>query len=75
MNCLVSESHFQDPRTFSARSQPPLFIQMVHEYVEETGDAEFARDHMRHLETEFAYWLREHAVTVEKDGNEYTMFR
>ena len=28
---------------FENRSQPPLFIQMVEEYVEATGDMEFVR--------------------------------
>ncbi len=54
--------------SLSLRSQPPLFIQMVDEYVKATNDFSFVRDNMEYLMTEFNYWLQHHMVTVVVKG-------
>ncbi|CDW60989.1 Trehalase [Trichuris trichiura] len=43
---------------FLFRSQPPLFIRMVYEYVSVTGDLDFATDLMAAMEEKFDFWLR-----------------
>ena len=61
---------------YTSRSQPPMFIQMVKDYLEASGDAGFVRDHLKYLEQEFSYWRERHQVTVlHPDGGEHKMFR
>ena len=57
------------------RSQPPLFIQMVHQYEQHTGDTEWVRSILPEMVTEFLYWQDEHLVTFEKNGKRYSMVR
>lgn len=57
------------------RSQPPMFIQMVQEYLDATGDAQFVLDNIEAMETELSYWYNQHSVQVFKDGEEHTLFR
>ena len=57
------------------RSQPPLFIQMVEQYVDVTGDTAFIREIYPQMVREFDYWLKEHSVKVLKNGVEHEMFR
>ncbi|XP_065165308.1 trehalase-like isoform X2 [Atheta coriaria] len=57
------------------RSQPPLFIPMVKLYVDSTGDKDFVAERMGTFEKEFSYWMDNHAVKVEKDGKNYTLYR
>ncbi|KFD54549.1 hypothetical protein M514_04494 [Trichuris suis] len=49
---------------FLFRSQPPLFIRMVYEYVCVTGDLDFATELMPAMEKEFDFWLRNRSVHV-----------
>ncbi len=57
------------------RSQPPLFIQMVHQYEQHTGDTEWVKSILPEMVTEFLYWQDEHLVTFEKNGKRYSMVR
>ena len=57
------------------RSQPPLFIQMVREYEQITGDTEFVKCILPQMVQEFTYWQTEHLVTFEKNGSKYRMIR
>ena len=43
------------------RSQPPMFIQMVQEYVIATGDLDFVRENIQYLEKEYSYWQDKHS--------------
>ncbi|CDW60030.1 Trehalase domain containing protein [Trichuris trichiura] len=49
---------------FLFRSQPPLFIRMVYEYVSVTGDFDFASELMPATEKEFDFWLRNRSIHV-----------
>uniref|UniRef100_A0A5S6QFV1 Trehalase n=1 Tax=Trichuris muris TaxID=70415 RepID=A0A5S6QFV1_TRIMR len=49
---------------FLFRSQPPLFINMVYEYVNMTGDIDFAAELMPAMEKEFSFWLRNRSIHV-----------
>ena len=61
---------------YLGRSQPPLLAQMVRDYVDATGDADFVGEILPYLETEYRYWRDRHAVTVLLgDGQEHIMFR
>ncbi|XP_024938586.1 trehalase isoform X2 [Cephus cinctus] len=57
------------------RSQPPLLIPMVDRYLEYTNDHRFLYEIIGILEKEFAYWQRDHAIEVEKNGVTYKMSR
>ena len=57
------------------RSQPPLFIQMVREYEQNTGDTDLVRCILPQMVQEFTYWQTEHLVTFDKNGTEYRMIR
>lgn len=57
------------------RSQPPLFIQMVDEYVKATGDEQFVKDNWKFLVREFEYWAQHHFTTVVKNGQTYRLAR
>lgn len=47
---------------YMGRSQPPLLIPMMKQYVDATGDWELIRQSMGTLEREFAYWFAEDKV-------------
>lgn len=49
---------------YSGRSQPPLLIPMVKEYLDATGDEQFIHDNIGVLEQEFEYWMNNHMVEV-----------
>ena len=57
------------------RSQPPLFIQMVHQYEQNTGDTEFVKSILPEMVAEFLYWQNEHLATFEKNGKRHSMVR
>lgn len=50
---------------YSGRSQPPLLIPMVKEYLDATGDVQFIHDNIAVLEQEFEYWMNNHMVEVK----------
>lgn len=49
---------------YSGRSQPPLFIPMVKEYLDATNDIQFISDHIDIFEKEFQYWMNNKLVEV-----------
>lgn len=49
---------------FVGRSQPPLFIPMVLDYVEKTNDWQFIEDNIVSLETELNFWMKNQTVMV-----------
>ena len=60
---------------FINRSQPPLFIKMVSEYVKASGDMTFLKQVLPYMVQEFEYWLSEHFITVNKNGRDFRMAR
>ena len=61
---------------YTGRSQPPLFIQMVKDYLDASEDADFVRNHLKYFEQEYSYWTKSHQITVyQPDGEEHKMFR
>ncbi|BES96787.1 alpha,alpha-trehalase [Nesidiocoris tenuis] len=57
------------------RSQPPLLTPMVDSYFQATNDLEFLDRNIATLEKEFAFWMSNHTIKVEKDGVWYTLAR
>ena len=58
------------------RSQPPLFIQMVKEYEQASGDLDFVKNIMDFMVQEFMYWQAHHLVQVEgHQGQVHSMLR
>lgn len=49
---------------YLGRSQPPLLLPMVHEYVKETGDFDLVRDNIDMIEKEFQFWLNNKTIVV-----------
>lgn len=49
---------------YAGRSQPPLYIPMIKEYFDATGDLQFVRDHLSIMEKEFQYWMNNHLTDV-----------
>lgn len=60
---------------YSMRSQPPLLVPMMKSYLEFTKDGEFVKENLNILDKEFQYWMINHTVSVEKDGNTYQLAR
>eukprot|EP00096_Caligus_rogercresseyi_P015784 TRINITY_DN8258_c0_g1_i1.p1 TRINITY_DN8258_c0_g1~~TRINITY_DN8258_c0_g1_i1.p1 ORF type:complete len:385 (-),score=15.52 TRINITY_DN8258_c0_g1_i1:4-1158(-) len=61
---------------YVSRSQPPLLIQMVYDYVKQTEDHEFVMNNISTLRKEFDYWVSEHSVNVtDRDGVTRMLFR
>ncbi|KAI9292050.1 glycoside hydrolase [Neoconidiobolus thromboides FSU 785] len=58
---------------FLNRSQPPLLIPMVYDYIEKTKDFDLLKRAINTLDKEYSYWLKYHSVEVEcgklKDQN------
>ncbi|CAG7829632.1 unnamed protein product, partial [Allacma fusca] len=63
-------------RIYYQRSQPPLLIPMVNDYLEVTGDFLFLKNHVQTLEKEFDFWMknRSHVVNLG-DNQNYTVIR
>ncbi|XP_021931902.1 trehalase-like isoform X3 [Zootermopsis nevadensis] len=57
------------------RSQPPLLIPMVKSYLDATKDIGFLSKNIGSMEEEFQYWMKNHSVTVAKDGKSYSLAR
>jgi len=55
---------------YLGRSQPPLLIPMFKEYFDATNDTDFIKSALPLLETEFKYWIKNHAIYV----NGYALF-
>lgn len=51
---------------YLGRSQPPLLIPMVKEYLDATNDVQFLRETILTLEREFNYWSHESRTVVVK---------
>lgn len=49
---------------YLGRSQPPLFIPMINEYVEVTGDFDFVRENIDSIEKEFQFWMNNKTIQV-----------
>lgn len=57
------------------RSQPPMLLPMIDDYLETTKDVDFLRTVLPTLELEYSYWMTNHSISVLKDGVNYTLFR
>ncbi|KAE9554375.1 hypothetical protein FO519_002434 [Halicephalobus sp. NKZ332] len=57
------------------RSQPPLFIPMVYEFYENTGNASFVKQLLPTMEKEFNYWVKNHQYSIDISGQKYTLYR
>lgn len=62
-------------RVYFRRSQPPLLIPMMKEYLDATNDVQFLKDNLPALEMEFQFWLNNRNVTVESGGQHYRAIR
>ncbi|XP_058810483.1 trehalase isoform X2 [Phymastichus coffea] len=58
---------------YAQRSQPPMLLLMVHEYLRHTHDYDWLRANLALLEREFEFWMTERTVEIEKDGRRYTL--
>ncbi|XP_063971932.1 trehalase isoform X2 [Diachasmimorpha longicaudata] len=60
---------------YEMRSQPPMLIPMVKDYLAVTKDYDWLRDNLWLLEKEFEFWMTNRTIEVEKDGKNYTLAR
>lgn len=60
---------------YQRRSQPPLFTSMMSLYIRYTHDTKFLKQNIDALETELNFWLDAKTITVNKDGQSYTLLR
>lgn len=60
---------------YTMRSQPPMLVPMVEEYLRHTQDYDWLRENLWLLEKEFEFWMTKRTVEVEKDGVTYTLAR
>ncbi|XP_012280262.1 trehalase isoform X2 [Orussus abietinus] len=60
---------------YTMRSQPPMLIPMVNEYLRVTNDFQWLKENLWLLEKEFDFWMTNRTVEVEKDGVTYTLAR
>ncbi|XP_076760877.1 trehalase isoform X2 [Xylocopa sonorina] len=60
---------------YTMRSQPPMLIPMVEEYLKVTHDYKWLEDNLYLLEKEFDFWMTNRTVEVEMDGTKYTLAR
>lgn len=60
---------------YAMRSQPPLLLPMMKSYLDVTQDREFLEKNINTLEKEFRFWITNHTVKIEKDGQHYTLAR
>lgn len=56
---------------YEQRSQPPMLIPMISQYVNTTGDVDFIRNRIDLIEKEMQFWLQNRTVKV----GEYTLAR
>ncbi|QRV98076.1 trehalase [Ceratobasidium sp. AG-Ba] len=57
------------------RSQPPLFINMLHIYVESTKDYQILHEALPLAERELRWWYYNRSITVNHNEKNYTVFR
>ncbi|KAG8694711.1 hypothetical protein FRC08_008303 [Ceratobasidium sp. 394] len=57
------------------RSQPPLFIAMLHTYVENTRDLQILHEALPLAERELRWWYKKRSVLVTHKGANHTVFR
>ncbi|XP_051173858.1 trehalase isoform X1 [Leptopilina boulardi] len=60
---------------YTQRSQPPMLIPMVNEYLKVTNDSKWLEENLWLLEKEFDFWMTRRTVQVKKDGVTYTLAR
>ena len=60
---------------YEMRSQPPMLLPMVHEYLKATKDYKWLEENLWLLEKEFDFWMTNRTVNIEKDGMNYTLAR
>ncbi|XP_032681219.1 trehalase isoform X4 [Odontomachus brunneus] len=60
---------------YTMRSQPPMLIPMVDEYLKTTHDHAWLKQNLWLLEKEFDFWMTNRTVDIEKDGANYTLAR
>ncbi|XP_014211722.1 trehalase isoform X2 [Copidosoma floridanum] len=60
---------------YTMRSQPPMLILMVHEYLRHTNDYKWLEQNLWALEKEFDFWMTKRTVEVKKKGVIYTLAR
>lgn len=60
---------------YAMRSQPPLLIPMVEEYLKTTHDIAWLKENLWLLEKEFDFWMTNRTVDIERDGINYTLAR
>ncbi|KAG8739907.1 hypothetical protein FRC10_005006 [Ceratobasidium sp. 414] len=57
------------------RSQPPLFINMLHTYVENTKDFQILHEALPLAERELRWWYKNRSVLVLRNGVKHTVFQ
>lgn len=60
---------------YTERSQPPMLIPMVEEYLNATQDYGWLKENFWLLEKEFDFWMTRRTVNVTIDGVSYTLCR
>ncbi|XP_008202561.1 trehalase isoform X3 [Nasonia vitripennis] len=60
---------------YTMRSQPPMLLPMVHEYLKHSNDYQWLEENLWLLEKEFDFWMTKRTVEVERDGVSYTLAR
>lgn len=63
---------------YLGRSQPPLYIQMVHQYflnVNNNEGLKFLKKHIQFMDKEFRFWMEKRTVKVKKWGRTFTLCR
>uniref|UniRef100_A0A915J761 Trehalase n=1 Tax=Romanomermis culicivorax TaxID=13658 RepID=A0A915J761_ROMCU len=63
---------------YLSRSQPPVFAQMINEYLKETGDRDFLISLLPTMEKELTFWSKERSIiydTTENSGKRSVLFQ
>jgi alpha,alpha-trehalase len=62
-------------RIYYQRSQPPMLIPMVQDYLDATKNTTFLKAHIDTLDKEFDFWMTNRSYTLEIDGTTYDVTR
>lgn len=62
-------------RIYYERTQPPLLIPMVKDYIQATGNLKFLQKHLPTLDKEFHFWMKNRTVVINKKGKSYRLAR
>ncbi|CAG7785820.1 unnamed protein product, partial [Allacma fusca] len=62
-------------RIYYARSQPPLLIPMVNDYLDHTKNFTFLEKNIASLDKEFEFWRRNRNYTLDLNGETHTVIR